>query len=67
MSKDICRYNRGKDHNYTCELSHLARYGDKTYYGTCEHEPCPCLLSKIKSLEDENKKLLLLVNKKGLN
>ena len=52
MSKDICRYNRGKDHNYTCELSHLARYGDKTYYGTCGHEPCPCLLSKIKSLED---------------
>ena len=52
MSENKCKYNRGKDYNYTCELSRLAQYGDKVYYGACEHEPCPCLLNKIKSLED---------------
>lgn len=52
MNKNKCKYNRGKDHNYTCELSQDIRYDDEVYYSVCKYEPCPHLLSKIKSLED---------------
>ena len=46
MSKNKCRYNRGEDYDYTCELSQDERYDDEIYYSVCKYEFCPRLINK---------------------